>query len=137
VVWATVTGLYSDRLAAAFAGAYQAAYGQLPGRCQASLSYDQIHLLANAWARVGNPRAFARVGDELRRVPHRGVNGTYFLDHARQCGLAYPDETPDPSLGQANLVFQIQDGEHRILQPAPYAEAGLRLPPWFRAAAPA
>jgi branched-chain amino acid transport system substrate-binding protein len=134
VVWATVTGLYSDRLAAGFAADYQRTYDQMPGRSQAGLSYDQIHLLAGAWARVGNPRLFEKVGEELRRVPHRGVNGTYFLDNSRQCGLAYPDETPDPSLGQANLVFQIQDGEHRILQPAPYAEASFRAPSWFSAA---
>jgi branched-chain amino acid transport system substrate-binding protein len=133
VVWATVTGLYSDWLAAAFADQYRRAYGLSPGRCQAGLSYDQVHLLASAWARAGNPRAFARVVEELRRVPHRGVNGTYFLGHARQCGLSYPDETPDPSLGQANLIFQIQNGEHRILQPAPYADSSFRVPSWFGA----
>ncbi len=33
----------------------------------------------------------------------------------------YPDETSDPSMGQAHLVFQVQQGSHRIIAPAPYA----------------
>lgn len=134
VVWGTVTGSYSDRIGAAFAQRYQAAYGMLPGRSQAGLSYDQISLLTQAWARVGNPRAFDAVGDELRRVAHRGVNGTYVLGHDRQTGLTYPYDTPDPSLGQAHLVFQIQDGANRIVHPRLYAEGDFRLPPWFSGA---
>jgi branched-chain amino acid transport system substrate-binding protein len=82
---------------------------------------------------VGNPRAFGDVSQELRRMAHRGVNGTYFLDHDRQCGLAYPDETPDPSLGQAHLVFQVQSGDQRILHPLPYADGAFRTPSWFGA----
>ena len=31
--------------------------------------------------------------------------------------------TNDPSLSQAHLVLQIQDGEHRIVDPKPYVEA--------------
>ena len=60
------------------------------------------------------------------------MNGTYFLGHDdRQTGLSYPDETPDPSLAQAQLVFQVQDGRHRILDPAPYAEGSFVTPSWF------
>ncbi|MEA2280326.1 MAG: branched-chain amino acid transport system substrate-binding protein [Solirubrobacteraceae bacterium] len=131
VVWATVTGVYGDRIGAAFAQRYREAYGVSPGRSLAGISYDQLNLLASAWARVGNPRAFRDVSAELRRTAHRGVNGTYFLGHDRQCGLAYPDETPDPSLGQAHLVFQIQAGEQRILHPLPYADGTFRTPSWF------
>jgi branched-chain amino acid transport system substrate-binding protein len=60
------------------------------------------------------------------------VNGSYSLDNARQSGLAYPDMTRDPSLSQAHLVLQVQDGQHRILSPPPYVEAAFRPPPWFR-----
>lgn len=136
VVWGTVTGSYSDRIGDAFAQRYEAAYGMLPGRSQAGLSYDQVSLLTQAWARVGNPRAFDAVGDELRRIAHRGVNGTYALGHDRQCGLAYPYDTPDPSLGQAHLVFQIDGGANRIVHPQLYAEGAFRLPPWFSTARP-
>ena len=64
-----------------------------------------------------------------RPVP--GVNGSYSLENERQSGLAYPDMTPDPSLSQAHLVLQVQDGRHRILSPAPYVEAGFRFPSWW------
>jgi branched-chain amino acid transport system substrate-binding protein len=133
VVWATITGVSSDRIGAAFARRYRDAYGTDPGRALAGLTYDQVNLLTSAWSRVGNPRAFDAVTDELRRLTWRGVNGTYFLGHDRQCGLSYPDETPDPSLAQAQLVFQIQDGRHRILDPAPYADGSFATPSWFGA----
>jgi branched-chain amino acid transport system substrate-binding protein len=68
-------------------------------------------------------------------VAHRGVNGTYVFDHAGQCGLAYPDVTPDPSIGQAHLVLQIQHGRHRTLAPAPYAVSQFVRPPWMSRAA--
>jgi branched-chain amino acid transport system substrate-binding protein len=38
----------------------------------------------------------------------------------------------DPSLGEAHLIFQVQPGWHRIIDPAPYAESLFRLPPWLR-----
>lgn len=132
VIWATVTGRYSDVIGGSFARRYREAYGREPGRSLAGLTYDQVNLLLSAWARVGNPRAFHEVARELRRITWRGVNGTYFLgSDDRQCGLSYPDETPDPSLGQAQLVFQIQGGRHRILEPLPYADGAFALPPWF------
>lgn len=59
---------------------------------------------------------------------YRGVNGSYFLDNAEQCGLGFPDTTSDPSIGLAHLVLQVQDGSHRIISPAPYAEARFRRP---------
>lgn len=136
VVWSTVTGSYSDVIGRRFAERYAQAFDAAPGQSLAGASYDQVGLLAGAWAGVGNPRAFRKVGDELRRMTYRGVNGTYLLGHDRQCAMSYPDETPDPSIGQAHLVFQIQDGRQRILHPAPYAEAAFRLPRWFSDGSP-
>jgi branched-chain amino acid transport system substrate-binding protein len=131
VVWSTVTGRYGDRIGRRFAERYTQSFDAAPGHSLAGASYDQVGLLAGAWAGVGNPRAFRKVGDELRRMTYRGVNGTYALDHDRQCSVSYPDETPDPSIAQAHLIFQIQDGAQRILHPSPYAESTFRLPPWF------
>jgi branched-chain amino acid transport system substrate-binding protein len=60
------------------------------------------------------------------------VNGAYFFDED-QSALAYPDMTLDPSLGQAHLVLQVQRGRHRVLGPAPYAEASFERPSWWPA----
>ena len=131
LLWSTVSGTYSDPFAMSFNHRYGQAFGQQPGRSNAGIAYDEVHLLANAWAAVGNPRNFDAVAAQLRRATYRGVNGSYSLDNGGQCGLAYPDVTLDPSLGQAHLVFQIQAREHRILSPLPYAEARFRPPDWI------
>jgi branched-chain amino acid transport system substrate-binding protein len=131
LVWSTVTGTYGDEMGDRFRRHYGGFYGRPPGRSHAGIAYDEIHLLARAWSDVDNPRDFRAVSDRLRRVPFRGVNGSYSLENERQSGLAYPDMTPDPSLSQAHLVLQVQDGRHRILSPTPYVEAGFRSPSWW------
>jgi branched-chain amino acid transport system substrate-binding protein len=131
LVWSTVTGTYGDEMGAGFMRRYAAFASRPPGRSHAGIAYDEIHLLARAWSDVDNPRDFRAVARSLRRAPHRGVNGSYFLDNERQSGLAYPDTTLDPSLGQAHLVLQVQDGTHRILSPEPYVEAAFRPPSWW------
>lgn len=136
LVWATVTGTYDDSIGQSFRACYQAAFGKRPGWSHAGIAYDEVHLLAHAWRAVGDPRDFAAVSRELRQLRYRGVNGAYFLDNAEQSGLSFPDTTPDPSLGQAHLVLQVQQGAHRIISPAPYAEAGF-APPGSRAPAAA
>jgi branched-chain amino acid transport system substrate-binding protein len=131
VVWSTVTGTYPDAAGREFRRRYTAAFGRPPGRALAGSAFDQVHVLALAWAQVGDAHRFAEVADELRHISHRGVNGVYQLGARDQTGRAYPLETADPSLGQAHLVFQVQDGEHRVLHPAPYGECAFRAPPWL------
>jgi len=77
---------------------------------------------------VPNPAHFPAVASQLRRLRYRGVNGSYYLDNAGQSGLGFPDVTRDSSLGQAHLVFQVQNGTHRIVSPQPYAESTFRVP---------
>jgi branched-chain amino acid transport system substrate-binding protein len=132
VVWSTVTGTYADPLGSRFAGRYAQAFGRPPGRSHAGIAYDEVHLLAHAWATVGNPRDFEAVADSLRRERYRGVNGAYFFDDD-QSAFAYPDMTLDPSLGQAHLVLQVQHGRHRILGPPPYTETSFQRPSWWPA----
>jgi branched-chain amino acid transport system substrate-binding protein len=128
IVWATVTGTYDDAIGQQFRADYAGRYGQPPGWSHAGIAYDEIHLLARAWMAVPQPRDFEAVSTEIRRLRYRGVNGSYFLDNAEQSGLGFPDTTPDPSLGLAHLVLQVQDGMHRIISPAPYAESRFRAP---------
>lgn len=128
LVWATVTGTYSDPVGTAFADDYVRTFGRPPGRSHAGIAYDEIHLLGQAWASVANPSHFRAVAEQLRRIRYRGVNGGYYLDNGGQSGLGFPDITRDPSLGQAHLVFQVQHGRNRIISPSLYAD-GSFLPP--------
>ncbi|MCW6510593.1 ABC transporter substrate-binding protein [Lichenifustis flavocetrariae] len=131
VIWATTTGLYQDHLARGFAERYERMHGQKPGHSHAGLAYDRVNILATAWTRTDNPRAFDRVVPEIRAVIHRGVNGAYSLDNPGQVAQAYPDTSQDPSISQAHLIFQIQGGQQRILSPSPYGECAFQPPPWL------
>ncbi|MDX3924621.1 MAG: ABC transporter substrate-binding protein [Shinella sp.] len=132
VIWATTTGLYSDHLAMGFAERYRRMHGRRPGHSHAGLAYDRVNILAAAWTRANNPRAFDKVIPEIRAVIHRGVNGAYFFDNPGQCAQSFPDTSGDPSISQAHLIFQIQAGEQRILSPAPYGQFRFMLPPWLK-----
>ena len=131
LVWSTVTGTYGDAVGLRFMHRYAQAFGTSAGRSHAGIAYDEVHLLAQAWASVESPRDFQAVAEHLRRRPFRGVNGSYFMDNESQSALAYPDMTRDPSLSQAHLVLQIQGGHHRVLSPAPYVEAAFEPPAWL------
>jgi branched-chain amino acid transport system substrate-binding protein len=133
LLWATVSGTYSDALGRGFAQRYKSAYRAIPGRSHAGIAYDRTNIIADAWARCGNPRNSEQVAQQLRAMVHRGVNGSYQFAQPGQSGLAYPDVTMDPSIGQAHLLFQIQDRRHQILSPGPYANAEFRLPAWLGA----
>jgi branched-chain amino acid transport system substrate-binding protein len=131
VIWSTVNGTYSDNFGKAFLRKYEKRFGRESGRSVAGTAYDQVNLIVNAWARAGNARSFGLVAEELRRNVIRGVSGVYWLGNPGQTGLCYPEDTLDPSMSLAALVFQVQDGQNRIISPSPYTEAALQLPPWF------
>ncbi|WP_238858176.1 ABC transporter substrate-binding protein [Faunimonas pinastri] len=131
VLWATTTGLYQDHLARGFAERYERMHGVKPGHSHAGLAYDRVNILATAWTRTDNPRAFDRVVPEIRSVIHRGVNGAYSLDNPGQVAQSFPDTSMDPSISQAHLIFQIQNGRQKILSPSPYGECAFQPPPWL------
>ncbi len=133
VLWSTVTGRYDDSLGRRFQERYLAMFGAEAGWSAASASYDQVKLLAAAWSAVGQ-RDFDRVAEHLRSTPHRGLNGVYYLADPGQSPLCYPDNTLDPTLGQALMTYQIRDGRPRPLAPAPLGDPNaFRIPPWFPA----
>jgi branched-chain amino acid transport system substrate-binding protein len=134
ILWATVTGAYSDPVSKGFAERYRRAYGVFPGRSHAGISYDRTMILADAWSRSASPRDYGKVSQEIRSLVHRGVNGSYYLGAKGQAAVAYPLASADASLAQAHLVYQIQDGKHRILSPDPQADSAFQVPPWFESA---
>jgi len=126
VVWATVSGTYRDPYGAEFCRAYAAQYGDSPGLSQAGLAYDMAHIIASAWQQSADPSDISGTVAALRGIRYRGVNGSYNFASGLQSTIAYPEETNDPSLGNAQLIFQVQDGEHRCLGPVPYADGEFR-----------
>ena len=131
MLWSTASGTYADAIGSRFAQRYAATFDRAPGRSHAGIAYDTVRLLAQAWASTPDPHDFVKVASTLRDSAYRGVNGAYWLGNPGQTGLAYPDVTPDPSIAQAHLLFQIQEGRHRVLGPWPYVEAPFRNPSWF------
>jgi len=130
VIWATVLGLLKDPLGMDFRSRYQAKYNAQPGWANAGGCYDSVRCWANAVALAGDPKNYKEVAKQTESLIHRGVTGGIsFKDHA---GLSYPAETNDPSLGQPHIIVQIQNKEHKILFPDPYADGKFQNPSWFK-----
>ncbi|MGW4032647.1 ABC transporter substrate-binding protein [Streptomyces sp. NPDC004838] len=126
MLWATVSGLYADAFGHEFERRFLQRFGSTSGFSSAGIRYDMIHLLAAAWSQCDSPHDTEEVNRVLRRIVHRGVNGSYHFGSRDQTNLVYPDQTTDPSIAQAHLVYQVQDGNHHIISPAPYATAPFR-----------
>ena len=131
MVWGTVYGVYADEMGAAFREKYRAKFPGTMGMVYTGGGYDAVHILAEAWEKVGDPDNFDAVGDAIRNVTYRGVNGLYKIDPETNSGISYPNMTDDPEGGQAHLFFQVQDNEHRIIAPAAFAEVDFAPPPWW------
>lgn len=133
LIWATANGTYSDAIGRRLHDRYLDQFGEAPGRSHAGRAYDTVMMLAQVWSQIDSPRRFDIVASKLRDTIYRGANGVYALGNEGQSGLSYPDSTPDPSFGQAHLVFQVQDGRDVVLSPWPYVESNFREPPWLSA----
>ncbi|HDZ3612792.1 TPA: ABC transporter substrate-binding protein, partial [Mannheimia haemolytica] len=113
-----------------FSQHYERFFGKSPTYSQASIAYDQANILANAWKQSVSPRHFKAVSNAIRLQPHYGVNGTYYFNTDSQIGLTYA-ETHDLSISLPQLVYQIQQGQSRVIAPELFANAQFILPPWF------
>ena len=131
MVWGTVYGVYADEMGAAFREKYRAKYPGTMGMVYTGGGYDAVNILAKAWEEVGDPSNFDAVGDAIRNMEYRGINGLYKIDPETNSGISYPNMTDDPEGGQAHLFFQVQDNEHRIIAPEPFAEVRFTAPPWW------
>lgn len=131
MVWGTVYGVYADAQGSAFREKYRAKYPGTMGMVYTGGGYDSVYLLAKAWEEVGSVDDHAAVVDAILGMEYRGVNGLYKFDPETNSGISYPNMTDDPEGGQAHLFFQVQDNEHRIIAPEPFAEVEFRAPPWW------
>jgi branched-chain amino acid transport system substrate-binding protein len=131
MVWGTVYGVYADAKGAAFREKYRAKYPGTMGMVYTGGGYDTVMMLKKAWEIAGDPSDFAAVGDAIRAIEYRGINGLYKFDPETNSGISYPNMTDDPEGGQAHLFFQVQNNEHRIIAPSPFAEVDFVAPPWW------
>lgn len=131
MIWGTVYGVYADEKGTAFREKYRAKYPGTMGMVYTGGGYDAVMMLVKAWTEVGDPDDFDAVGNSIRQIQYRGINGFYKFDPETNSGISYPNMTDDPEGGQAHLFFQVQDGEHRIIAPAPFAEVPFQSPPWW------
>lgn len=129
VIWATVLGYLPDAIGQDFTRRYEAKFGQAPGWANAPGCYDEVWVWAKAAALAGDPKDYKKIARMTEMGIHRGVTGGIsFVNHAGQC---YPGQVNDPSLGQAHIIVQIQNKEHRVVSPAPYKTGEFQVPPWF------
>lgn len=131
-VWSVVLGVYNDAIGAKFRAKYTAEYPGTMGLAYSGSGYDATYILANAWKAVGDPGRFKEVCDYIRATHYRGVNGMYTLDNENQACVPYPDVVKDPEKGMAHLYFQVQNVQHKIIQPAPYNESHFVPAPWMK-----
>ena len=131
-VWSTVLGVYADEKGRAFREKYKKRFpGKVMGLCYTGSGYDIVNFLAQAWTAVGDPDKFAAVNDYIRKTPFRGVCGWSYLNNARQEGVHYPVGTDDLEKGMAQLYFQVQNGEHKIIYPNKLIETPFRPASWM------
>lgn len=128
-VWSTVLGVYADKQGMEFRKKYAAKHPGVIGLCYTGSAYDTVNILKNAWM-AAEPEDFKAVCDHIRSHTYRGVNGAVSLDNEYQAALHYPLQTEDLNKGMAQLYFQVQDGQHKIIQPSVLAESQFRSFPW-------
>jgi branched-chain amino acid transport system substrate-binding protein len=129
IIWATVLGLLPDAIGNDFRARYEAKFGQQPGWANAGGVYDTTWVWAKAVALAGDPKDYQKIAAITEGSIHRGVTGGIsFVNHA---GQQYPSQTNDPSLGQPHIIVQIQNGEHKVISPAPYTSGEFQIPPWI------
>lgn len=129
-IWGSVIGVYADEKGKAFRDAYKAKYPGTMGMVYTGSGYDTIHILAEAW-KTADPADFDAVGKAIKAIKYRGVCGTYTFATDTNSPLSYPTMTDDAEGAQAHLIFQVQDGEHKIISPDSHKESDLKPAPWM------
>lgn len=135
-VWSTVLGVYADEKGSAFRAKYKKRFPGIMGLCYTGSGYDATYYLKAAWEAVGDPAKFQEVCDWIRKTPYRGVCGYMSMNNPYQECAHYPDTgdaigARDLEQGMAQLYFQVQNNEHKIVYPDVLKESALRKAPWW------
>ncbi|MFC0242730.1 ABC transporter substrate-binding protein [Rhodopseudomonas telluris] len=135
-VWSTVLGVYADEKGKAFRAKYKKRFPGIMGLCYTGNGYDTTYYLKAAWEAVGDPSNFKVVSDWIRKNSYRGVCGFMSMDNPYQECAHYPDTgdaigAADLEKGMAQLFFQVQNNEHKIIYPDVLVENKLQKAPWW------
>ncbi|MBR0830129.1 ABC transporter substrate-binding protein [Bradyrhizobium manausense] len=135
-VWSTVLGVYADDKGKEFRAKYKKRFPGIMGLCYTGNGYDVTYYLKAAWEAVGDPNKFREVCDFVRKTPYRGVCGYMSMNNPLQECAHYPDTgdaigAKELEQGMAQLFFQVQNAEHRIIYPDVLKETALRKAPWW------
>jgi len=128
VVWSTVLGRLPDPIGQEWVSRYEAEFGSTPGWANAPGNYDLIYTWAKAVLVAGDANDYEAVAAATRDVIHRGITGGISFEN--QAGRQYPHQVNDPSLGQSQIIVQIQGGEHKVIFPDPFTDGEFQTPPW-------
>jgi branched-chain amino acid transport system substrate-binding protein len=132
VVWQTNAGITPDVIGNTFVQKFEAKYGKKPGVGGPGLLYDQAWIWAHAAAMAGDPKNHAAVVQNIKNNLYRGVLGTYNFEQMNNTVLSYPVQTNDPSLGMGMFMYQIQNQKQVLIDPTPWVEGKLQMPPWMK-----
>lgn len=135
-VWSTVLGVYADDKGKEFRAKYKKRFPGIMGLCYTGNGYDVTYYLKAAWEAVGDPSNFKGVCDWVRETPYRGVCGYMSMNNPLQECAHYPDTgdaigAKELEEGMAQLFFQVQNNEHKIIYPDVLKESSLRKAPWW------
>jgi branched-chain amino acid transport system substrate-binding protein len=135
-VWSTVLGVYADDKGKEFRAKYKKRFPGIMGLCYTGNGYDVTYYLKAAWEAIGDPGNFKGVCDWVRKTPYRGVCGYMSMNNPLQECAHYPDTgdaigAKELEQGMAQLFFQVQNNEHKIIYPDVLRESALsNAPPW-------
>ena len=129
-------GVYADEKGKEFRAKYKKRFPGIMGLCYTGNGYDVTYYLKAAWEAVGDPAKFKEVCDWVRKTPYRGVCGYMSMNNALQECAHYPDTgdaigAKELEQGMAQLFFQVQNAEHKIIYPNVLRESALRKAPWW------
>ena len=131
-VWSTVIGAYDDKMGAAFRAKYSKLHPGIMGLCYTANGYDAMYILRAAWEKA-DPDDLAAVNQAIRAGTHRGICGAYTFEPGMQAAIHYPLQTQNLDDGLAQLFFQVQGGQHKIIEPTQLAEVKFMTAPWMAA----
>ena len=89
------------------------------------LLYEQVHVYADALAKVGDPTKRLEIGQAIGATEKQTASGKLKFDPATHLAVQGDDAIPIQ-------FFQIWDGERVLFYPPAYASGEFRSPPWMK-----